>query len=61
MSGRGFVDLPALATLASMDNVILSSHVAFYTDESIRQITEKTLNNYEEFIQGKVDESAFVA
>jgi hypothetical protein len=36
--------------------------VAFYTDESIRQITAKTLSNYEGFIGvTELDEKAFVA
>ena len=45
-----------------MNNVIISSHVAFYTDESIKQITEKTLSNFQGF-EGKeeLDEKAFVA
>ena len=62
LRGRGFVDLPDLGELASLPNVIVSSHVAFYTDESIRQITEKTLSNYEGFLgKAELDEKAFVA
>lgn len=62
MSQKGFVNHPDLQELANMHNVIMSSHVAFYTDESIRQITEKTLSNFEGFT-GKtdLDEKAFVA
>ena len=45
-----------------MHNVIISSHVAFYTDESIRQITQKTLDNFEGFTGVvELDEKAFVA
>lgn len=48
--------------MSKMTNVIISSHVAFYTDESIRQITEKTLSNFEGFIgKSELDEKAFVA
>ncbi len=62
MSEKGFEDFPDLKEMSEMHNVIISSHVAFYTDESIRQITEKTLNNYEGFIgKQELDEKAFVA
>lgn len=45
-----------------MHNVIISSHVAFYTDESIRQITQKTLDNFEGFTGvSELDEKSFVA
>lgn len=55
-------DFPELKEMSQMHNVILSSHVAFYTDESIRQITEKTLSNFEGFIgKVKVDDAAYVA
>jgi len=62
MSQKGFANHPELQDLANMSNVIMSSHVAFYTDESIRQITEKTINNFEGFT-GKIelDDKAFVA
>ena len=53
---------PDLQELANMHNVIMSSHVAFYTDESIRQIAQKTLNNFEGFLgQSELDEKCFVA
>ena len=62
MSQKGFVNHPELQELANMSNVIMSSHVAFYTDESIRQITEKTLSNFEGFVgKSDLDEKAFVA
>jgi D-lactate dehydrogenase len=35
---KGFKELPDLQALTGMTNVIISSHVAFYTDESIRQV-----------------------
>lgn len=62
MTKVGYEHYPELEDLTRMHNVIISSHIAFYTDESIRQITEKTLSNFEGFI-GKVelDEKAFVA
>ena len=62
MTEKGFKDFPELEELSKMHNVIVSSHVAFYTDESIRQITEKTLSNFLGF-SGKeeMDDKAFVA
>ena len=62
MSEKGFEKHPDLQELANMHNVVMSSHVAFYTDESIRQISQKTLDNFEGFIgKADVDEKAFVA
>eukprot|EP00096_Caligus_rogercresseyi_P009990 TRINITY_DN3506_c0_g1_i1.p1 TRINITY_DN3506_c0_g1~~TRINITY_DN3506_c0_g1_i1.p1 ORF type:complete len:340 (+),score=131.19 TRINITY_DN3506_c0_g1_i1:63-1082(+) len=61
MSKTGFENYPELEELVSMDNVIISSHVAFYTDESIRQITEKTYNNFLGFVgKAEVDDKAVV-
>ena len=61
MSRVGYEHYPELKTLTELDNVIISSHVAFYTDESIRQITEKTLSNYLGFIgKEEQDPKAFV-
>lgn len=50
----GFHHFPELEELTKLHNVIVSSHVAFYTDENLRQITEKTLSNFEGFA-GKTD------
>ena len=62
MTKVGYEHYPELQELTSFNNVIISSHIAFYTDEAIRQITEKTLNNFEGFIGvGELDEQAFVA
>ena len=61
MSEKGFEHHPDLEELVSMDNVIISSHIAFYTDESVRQISEKTFQNFDDFIKNEnIDESAFV-
>ena len=61
MTGAGFENHPDLKELSCMDNVIMSSHIAFYTDESVRQITEKTFQNFKSFVQGEsLDEKAFV-
>jgi len=61
-SEKGFENMPELSELTHMKNVIISSHVAFYTDESIRQITQKTLDNFEGFLgKQELDEKAFVA
>ena len=60
-SSTGFRDHPDLGRLAEMDNVILSSHIAFYTDQAVEQITAKTLENYLGFIgRGPMDEKAYV-
>jgi len=60
-SKEGFKHHPDLAELATFEHVILSSHIAFYTDQAVEQITEKTLSNFEAF-QGKaeMDKKAFV-
>ena len=61
MSEKGFANHPELEELANMHNVIMSSHIAFYTDESVRQITEKTFENFDGFFQkGILDEQALV-
>lgn len=63
MAMVGYEHYPELKDLTGMSNVIISSHVAFYTDESIKQITEKTLDNYQSFAedgQAIIDEKAFV-
>ena len=60
-SKAGFRDHPDLGRLAEMDNVILSSHIAFYTDQAVQQITAKTLENFQGFIgKGPLDYKAFV-
>ena len=61
MTRTGFENHPELQELSRMDNVIMSSHIAFYTDESVRQITEKTFQNFKSFVQNEyLDEKAFV-
>lgn len=61
MTHIGFDLFPELKELAKMSNVIISSHLAFYTDESIKQISQKTLNNYEAFhAKDFTDTKAFV-
>lgn len=42
---------PLLAKLLQMDNVLFTSHTAFYTDEAIENIVETTLTNLEEFVK----------
>jgi len=60
-SKEGFKDHPDLAKLATFEHVILSSHIAFYTDQAVEQITEKTLQNYEGFLgKAEIDQKAFV-
>lgn len=41
---------PLLASLLSMDNVLFTSHTAFYTDEAIENIVDITLTNLHEFV-----------
>ena len=62
MSNIGYEHYPELEDLTSMTNVIISSHIAFYTDQALKQISQKTLDNFEGFIgKQELDESAFVA
>ena len=44
MSGKELPD-PLLRELLAMDNVVFTSHTAFYTDEAIGSIVETTLRN----------------
>jgi len=60
-SKTGFRDDPLLAKLATFEHVILSSHIAFYTDQAVEQITAKTLANYNGFMgKEEKDEKAYV-
>lgn len=60
-TAKGFKSHPHVEELSRMDNVILSSHIAFYTDEAVRQITDKTFQNFEEFVTNKgIQEQAIV-
>jgi len=60
-SKAGFRDDPDLARLAQFEHVILSSHIAFYTDQAVEQITAKTLENYMGFVgKGPKDDKAFI-
>jgi len=49
-SKAGFRDDPDLGKLAQFEHVILSSHIAFYTDQAVDEITAKTLSNYKTFL-----------
>jgi len=56
-----FRDDPDLGRLAQFEHVILSSHIAFYTDQAVEQITAKTLDNYKGFVgQEPIDDKAFI-
>jgi len=56
-----FRDDPDLGRLAQFEHVILSSHIAFYTDQAVEQITAKTLSNYKGFMgQEPLDDKAFI-
>jgi len=60
-SQEGFRDDPILAKLAQFEHVILSSHIAFYTDQAVEQITAKTLSNYKGFKgEEPKDDKAFI-
>eukprot|EP00397_Hematodinium_sp_SG-2012_P009598 GEMP01009689.1.p1 GENE.GEMP01009689.1~~GEMP01009689.1.p1 ORF type:complete len:336 (+),score=89.87 GEMP01009689.1:234-1241(+) len=57
----GFKDDPVLAELAMCENVILSSHIAFYTGQAVDEITAKTLANYRAFVgEDARDEKAVI-
>ena len=57
----GFRNFPDLEELTAQGNDILSGHVAFYTDESVREIASKTIENLEGFLgKRKLDDQAFV-
>eukprot|EP00397_Hematodinium_sp_SG-2012_P037999 GEMP01041279.1.p1 GENE.GEMP01041279.1~~GEMP01041279.1.p1 ORF type:complete len:336 (+),score=89.38 GEMP01041279.1:45-1052(+) len=49
-TAHGFEECPLLAELVKRDNVILSSHIAFYTGQAVTEITAKTLANYRAFL-----------
>ena len=51
LGGRTLAQVdPLLAELLAMDNVIYTSHTAFYTDEAIAGICEVTLRNLHDFV-----------
>jgi len=61
MTKEGFANDPDLGKLVTYDNVIISSHIAFYTDQAVEQITAKTLSNYNAFTgKEEKDEKAIV-
>jgi len=47
------IDDDVLARLLSFNNVIVTSHQAFFTKEAIENIAETTLMNIEDFVEGK--------
>ncbi|MDH6303771.1 D-lactate dehydrogenase [Parabacteroides sp. PF5-5] len=47
------IDDDMLARLLSFNNVIVTSHQAFFTEEAMRNIAETTLQNIKDFRQGK--------
>ena len=42
-----------ISLLVSRPNVIITSHQAFLTEEALRNIAEVTLQNFEDFLQGR--------
>lgn len=42
-----------LARLLTFNNVLITSHQAFFTKEALKNIAETTLNNIKDFIEGK--------
>lgn len=42
-----------ISMLVSRPNVIITSHQAFFTEEALRSIAEVTLQNFEDYLQGK--------
>lgn len=47
------IDDDVLARLLSFNNVIVTSHQGFFTREAMRNIAETTLQNMQDFIEGK--------
>lgn len=47
------IDDDVLARLLSFNNVIVTSHQAFFTKEAVENIAETTLRNVEDFVAGK--------
>lgn len=47
------IDDDTLARLLSFNNVILTSHQGFFTHEAVRNIAEVTLQNINDFLEGK--------
>lgn len=47
------IDDDVLARLLSFNNVIVTSHQGFFTREAMRNIAEITLQNIQDFIDGK--------
>lgn len=47
------IDDDVLARLLSFNNVIVTSHQAFFTKEALENIADTTLNNIKDFIKGK--------
>lgn len=47
------IDDDVLARLLSFNNVIVTSHQAFFTQEALSNIAETTLNNIKDFIEGR--------
>ena len=47
------IDDDVLARLLSFNNVIVTSHQGFFTCEAMRNIAETTLQNIQDFIDGK--------
>ena len=47
------IDDDVLARLLSFNNVIVTSHQGFFTQEAMRNIAETTLQNIQDFEEGK--------
>ena len=47
------IDDDVLARLLSFNNVIVTSHQAFFTKEAMHNIAETTLKNIEDFREGR--------
>lgn len=48
-----FIDDDVLARLLSFNNVIVTSHQAFFTKEAMHNIAETTLQNIKDFMEGR--------
>lgn len=49
-----------LMRLMTFHNVLVCGHQAFFTEEALREISEVTLRNFEDFAQGRQCENALI-
>ncbi len=55
------IDDDTLALLMSFPNVLITAHQAFFTNEALHEITRTTLQNIQDFVEGKTNENLIEA